>query len=78
MIGDYHDGSSDEDGEEGLRLRIPCSLTLSQREMRDEKKAEYQEIYVGLIVTRWIRLGKEIEEEEFLQDEYYLCCSYHC
>jgi len=71
MIGDYHGGSSNEDGEKGLRLRIP-RLTLSQREKRDEKK-EYQEIYVGLIV-RWIRLGKEIEEEKFLRDEYYFRC----
>ena len=55
MIRDYHGGSSNEDEDERLRLRIP-RLTLSQREKR-----KYRKIYVGLIVTRWIRPGKEIE-----------------
>ena len=71
MIGDYHGGSSNEDGEKGLRLRIP-RLTLSQREKRDEKK-EYQEIYVGLIMMRWIQLGKEIKGGGVPTGYYFRC-----
>ena len=62
MNGDYCDGSSNKDGEEGLQLKIP-RLMLNQREKRDEKKGEAsQEIFVALTaLMRLIRQGKEIE-----------------
>ena len=46
MIGDYHGGSSNEDGEGRFQLRT-LRLTLNQREKRDEKKEECQEIFVA-------------------------------